>query len=75
MSGAAERPEDVGSFASGQDDPEHFPEDREVGSFHEETDAEQAEVGSFATGEADPAKYPEDKDTGSFATGEDEAQS
>ncbi len=73
MSGASERPEDVGSFATGQDDPERFPEDREVGSFHEETDAEAEEVGSFATGEADPEKYPEDKDVGSFAT-EDEEQ-
>ena len=73
MSSVPERPEDVGSFATGQENPEAYPEDRDVGSFVEDPNAQpDHQVGSFATGEEDPKAHPEDTEVGSFTTGEDE---
>jgi hypothetical protein len=45
-----------GSFASGQEDRDLDPEDREVGTF--------------AEGEANPDLYPKDREVGTFAEGE-----
>jgi hypothetical protein len=50
--------EHKGGFAEGQDDPEEYPEDRDVGSF--------------AEGQDDPKKYAENRDRGSFAEGEEQ---
>jgi hypothetical protein len=73
MSSPPKRPEDVGSFATGEEDPERYPEDRDIGTFAEEPGVQpDEEVGTFATGEADPKAHPEDTERGSFATGEEE---
>jgi hypothetical protein len=48
--------EEVGTFASGQDDPQAHPED--------------ADVGTFASGQDDPQAHPEDADVGTFADSE-----
>ncbi|MGO9752316.1 MAG: hypothetical protein ACLP8S_07520 [Solirubrobacteraceae bacterium] len=49
----ADPSEQVGSFATGQEDPEAHPEDNQVGSF--------------ATGQEDPEAFPEDEQVGTFA--------
>ncbi len=45
--------EQVGTFATGQDDPEAHPED--------------TNVGTFATGQDDPEAHPEESNVGTFA--------
>ena len=59
--------EHEGSFAEGQEDAEHHPEDEDMGDFAEGQESEGTHEaghhkGSFAEGQEDEETHPEDKD-------------